>query len=209
MKIFLTGARGDIGKAIKKELESNSIEVICPNSDELDLSLPININSIEVDGLIHCAGINFPKPYNKIKDDELKKLFNINTFSFLELIKQLRFKNGSNIIAIGSIYSTGTNDERCEYVMSKHALYGAVKTLALELSKRKIKVNLVSPGFVETKLTMQNNIKERIYYLKNTIPLGMTKATSIAKFCKFLVNENVDITGQNIIIDGGYSLRGI
>lgn len=209
MKIFLTGGRGGIGKAIKNELESNSIEVIAPTSDELNLSSPIDIDSIEVDGVIHCAGVNFPKPFNKIKNEDIKKLFDINTFSFLELVKRLKIKNGGNIIAIGSIYSTDTNNGRCEYAMSKHALYGAVKTLALELSNKNIKVNLVSPGFVETKLTLKNNSKERIDYLKDNIPLGMTKASSIAKFCKFLINDNVDITGQNIIIDGGYTLKGI
>jgi 3-oxoacyl-[acyl-carrier protein] reductase len=209
MRIFLTGGRGGIGKAIKNELESNSIEVISPTSDELNLSSPMELDNIEVDSFIHCAGINFPKPFDKIENKEIKKLFDVNTFSFLELIKRLKIKNGGNIIAIGSIYSTNTNNGRCEYAMSKHALYGAVKTLALELSTKNIKVNLVSPGFVETQLTLQNNSKERIDYLKNNIPLGMTKASSIAKFCKFLVNDNVDITGQNIIIDGGYTLKGI
>lgn len=209
MKIFLTGGRGGIGEAIKNELESNSIEVVAPTSDELNLSSPIEIDSIEVDGVIHCAGVNFPKPFNEIKNEDIKKLFDINTFSFLELVKRLKIKNGGNIIAIGSIYSTDTNNGRCEYTMSKHALHGAVKTLALELSNKNIKVNLVSPGFVETKLTLQNNSKERIDYLKDNIPLGMTKASSIAKFCKFLINDNVDITGQNIIIDGGYTLKGI
>jgi dTDP-4-dehydrorhamnose reductase len=68
MKIFLTGGRGGIGEAIKNELESNSIKVIAPTSDELNLSSPIEIDNIEVDGVIHCAGVNFPKPFNEIKN---------------------------------------------------------------------------------------------------------------------------------------------
>jgi 3-oxoacyl-[acyl-carrier protein] reductase len=93
--------------------------------------------------------------------------------------------------------------------MSKHAMYGAVKTLALEMAENNIKVNLISPGFVDTNLTRKNNTKERIDFLQNNIPLGLTTPEEIAKICLYFVRGNKFITGQNIIVDGGYSLRNL
>ena len=91
--------------------------------------------------------------------------------------------------------------------MSKHALLGAVKTLALELSSAHIKVNMVSPGFVDTEMTRKNNSKERIAELNSFIPLGLTQPEEIANMCLYLITKNHSITGQNIVIDGGYSCK--
>ena len=86
-------------------------------------------------------------------------------------------------MAIGSLYSTLVKENRIQYCMSKHALFAAVKTMALEMSKDKIKINLISPGFVDTKMTRQNNSEKRINYLKKHIPLNLTSAKDIAEIC--------------------------
>ena len=208
-KIFLTGANGGIGQAIKTRLEENNIEVISPNSKELDLSKDFNFKGLEVDGFIHCAGINSPKPYSNITQEEFYRLFEINTFIFIRLTQQLKFSKGSNIVAIGSLYATQTKEHRAEYAMSKHALYGAVKTLAIEKSKNMIPVNIISPGFVDTALTRKNLDKNRIELLNSSIPLGLTTIWDIADFLLYLIKFNKAITGQTIIIDNGYSLMGI
>ena len=156
MKVFVTGGNGGIGRSIVKKLITEGIEVINPSSEELDLSSKFNVAELKVDGLVHCAGINTPKPYSEVNLEELNNIFQINTFSFLELVRQLDFSIGSNIVAIGSLYSTYTREHRIEYAMSKHALFAAVKTLAIEKSINKIPVNLISPGFVDTPLTRKN-----------------------------------------------------
>lgn len=162
-----------------------------------------------MDGFIHCAGVNSPKSYSNITQEEFYRLFEINTFSFIRLTQQLKFSKGSNIIAIGSLYATQTKEYRAEYTMSKHALYGAVKTLAIEKSEDRIPVNLVSPGFVDTTLTRKNLDTNRIELLNSSIPLGLTTVWDIADFSLYLIMHNKAITGQNIIIDNGYSLIGI
>ena len=103
------------------------------------------------------------------------------------------------------MYSFLVKPERLSYSISKHALLAAVKTMAIEMSDQKIKVNMVSPGFVDTKLTRLNNSQERVEELNKLVPLGLTNANEIAKICLYLVKENQAITGQNIVIDGGYS----
>ena len=207
MKIVLTGSRGGIGKAIKKKLEEENTEIICLNSDEFDFQEKISVNLSDISGLVHCAGINETCSYKKINRDSARKIMDVNTFSFLELCAQIKFKNGANIIAIGSLYSTETNTHRAQYTMSKHALFGAVKTLAMEMAPAK--VNLVSPGFVDTPMTRKNNSAERIAELESKTPLGLTKSDDIAEMCHYLLTKNRCITGQNIVIDSGYSLIGV
>ena len=119
------------------------------------------------------------------------------------------FNNRANILAIGSLYSTETRSGRLAYAMSKHAMLAAVKTLAIEMSDMSICVNMISPGFVDTELTRANNTTNRLNILKDEIPLGMTNPQDISNICNFILNNNTAITGQNIIIDGGYSLIGV
>jgi 3-oxoacyl-[acyl-carrier protein] reductase len=209
MRIFLTGGSSGIGLTIKNTLQQAGIEVIHPTSKELDLSTDFNMDSITVDGFIHCAGINPIADHEDINQTDLLKTFQINTFSFIKLCTQLSFTQGSNIVAIGSLYSTQAKESRIQYTMSKHALYGAVKTLALEKATDKIKVNLISPGFVDTPLTRKNISEERVSFLDKNIPLGLTDSCEIANLCLYLIKQNNAITGQNIKIDGGYSLKNL
>jgi NAD(P)-dependent dehydrogenase (short-subunit alcohol dehydrogenase family) len=208
MIIFLTGGRGGIGSTISKALKQAGINVIEPTSKELDLNSNFKVN-YKVEGFIHCAGVNNIKKHSDVTSEEFTNLFNINTFSFIKLCGQLKFTPGSNIIAIGSLYATNTKENRIQYAMSKHAMYGAVKTLALEKSSEGIKVNMVSPGFVDTKMTRKNNSSDRLNYLEKNIPLGLTDAWEIANLCVYLIKNNRAITGQNILVDSGASLKGI
>ena len=208
MIIFLTGGRGGIGSTISKALKQAGINVIEPTSKELDLSSNFKVD-YKVEGFIHCAGVNNIKRHSDVTSEEFTNLFNTNTFSFVKLCGQLKFTPGSNVIAIGSLYATNTKENRIQYAMSKHAMYGAVKTLALEKSSEGIKVNMVSPGFVDTEMTRKNNSSDRLNYLEKNIPLGLTDAWEIANLCVYLIKNNRAITGQNILVDGGASLKGI
>ena len=210
MVVFLTGGNGGIGSIIHTSLVDAGVDVIAPSSSELNLSGEFDVSQYpEVDGFIHCAGINNIAAYDKIEVSKLYELLGVNTVSFVELCSKLKIKSNSNVIAIGSLYATSTKESRIQYAMSKHALYGAVKTLALELAHNKVKVNMISPGFVDTPLTRKNNTQERIDYLNKNIPLGMTNPLEIANLCVYFIKHNQAITGQNILVDGGYSLKGL
>lgn len=213
MRVVLTGSRGGIGQVIKETLKSQDINVIELTSDKLDLKNKFNLNldsSLDlgkIDGLIHCAGINELASYKQTCRESAKPIMDVNTFSFVELCSQLQFEPSSNIIAIGSIYSIATKENRIQYAMSKHALHGAIKTLAIEMAPHK--VNLISPGFVDTALTRKNNDKDRINELQQKTPLGLTDSQDVASLCLYLLTKNNCITGQNLIVDSGYSLVGI
>lgn len=208
MRIILTGSTGGIGSSIAHRCSSINIDTIEISRDNCDLSKNIKYTNKNIDGLIYCAGVNDPKPYYEYTEIDLQNTFKINALAFVELCQNIKFNREANIIVIGSIYATESRAGRLAYTMSKHALYGAVKTLAIEMSSNKIKVNMISPGFVSTNLTKKNNSIERLDFLNQSIPLGMTETSDITDMCIFML-KNRNMTGQNIIIDGGYSLLGI
>ena len=93
------------------------------------------------------------------------------------------------------------------YSSSKNALVGMTKTLAVEWASSNVLVNAVSPGFTLTELTKTTNTKEQLIDLENKIPARrMAQPIEIARTIAFLCSDlNTYITGQNIIIDGGYT----
>ena len=94
--------------------------------------------------------------------------------------------------------------------MSKHALQGVMKNLALELSQYDIRVNSITPGFIDTKLTRNNLSKEDIVKLETRIPLKrLGNVKDISNMALYLCSEKASyLTGQDITIDGGFIAGG-
>ncbi|PJD93190.1 MAG: hypothetical protein CK424_03100 [Legionella sp.] len=217
--LFITGGRGDIGKAIIDQFKQYDYEIIAPNRTELDLTQPDLIADAiqqfpEVDAFIHCAGINFPKPFTEIEPQDFSNTLMVNAASFYHiaqaLIRQKKLRDKGHILAVSSIYGDISRKGRFSYTASKYCLNGMVKNLALELGQQGIKVNGLAPGFVETQLTHQNNSPETIEHMKKAIPLGhLADVSDIAKAAYFLASkDNCYINGQIIIADGGYTVGG-
>ncbi|HEY5824300.1 MAG TPA: SDR family oxidoreductase [Cyclobacteriaceae bacterium] len=219
-RIFITGGRGEIGQAIINVFSENQYEIISPTSQELDCSNNEsisnyfkNFNGESINAFVHCAGINNPKSFLEVTPDTIFKTIQINTLSFLYLIQKLNpyfINEMSRVVAVSSIYGNISRSKRIEYATSKHGLKGMIQTLALELAERTILVNSVSPGFIATKLTYKNNSAETIANLLADVPLKkLGKPEYIAELIYFLCSEkNNFITGQDIIIDGGYLAGG-
>jgi 3-oxoacyl-[acyl-carrier protein] reductase len=216
--IFITGGNGEIGKAIINQFQDYI--VYAPSSKEMDCSdvnsirkyiLNTGINSIDV--FIHCAGINYPKPYLDSTEDSILNTMKINAFSFIYITQELSkyfINNSTKILAISSIYGSISRVGRLEYNASKSALNGMIKSLALELAPKGIIVNSISPGFIETSLTFKNNSTKTLEEIISNIPLGrLGQPAEIAWYVKLLCSsQNTYLTGQNLIIDGGYLIGG-
>ena len=114
------------------------------------------------------------------------------------------------ILGISSLYGNISREGRAAYAMSKHALNGLISTLALELGPSGILCNTLSPGFVKTKMTLKNNTPETLAALERKIPLGrFASVQDIARIAYFLCSEeNTYISGQDIIVDGGFMAGG-
>ena len=213
--VLVLGASGGIGAAVVNYFEQKGHHVHCPTRDDFDITKPtelINIQNIKV--LVNCVGINPTKPYEEISQQEFKKVIDTNFLGFFDVVKQVTYfmkrNGGGHILNISSLYGSISRKNRLMYATTKHAANGMIKTLALELGQHNIKVNSLSPGFVMTKMTTKNNSKDKIDSWKQKIPLGdLATPEDIAKVAYFLCSsENSYITGQDIIVDGGYSVGG-
>jgi 3-oxoacyl-[acyl-carrier protein] reductase len=215
-KVLLTGGSRGIGKAIF-ELIKDEYDITAPTSKELDLS---NLKSIEnyfkknklsFDILINNAGINIIKEINSILDEDIEKITTINLIAPLKLIqyvsKNMKKNNFGKIVNISSIWGIRSKEKRTLYSGTKFGLIGQTKALSRELGKYNILINAICPGFTATDLTMQSLTKEELKNIQEQIPLKrLAEPQEIAKSVKFLISDdNSYITGQTIIIDGGFT----
>jgi 3-oxoacyl-[acyl-carrier protein] reductase len=117
-------------------------------------------------------------------------------------------ENGfGRIVNITSIWSVISRPGRTLYSLTKWGIVGLTKTLSTELADKNILVNSVAPGFTKTELTESTNTLEERNTIKSLIPVRrFADPIEIANLVLFLSSDlNTYITGQNIVIDGGYT----
>ena len=208
MRILVTGGSRGIGKDICDKFIKEDHEVIAPTREELDLSQPISFIPDKIDVLINNAGINL---IDSVFDGEnYEEIMQVNYFSPLRLFKlclpHMKKQNYGRIINIGSVWLDYAKPGRSAYSASKNALHSLTKSITSEYGAYNILANTVSPGFFITDMTLQNNTEEAIKELRSKIPVGRLGYTNeVADLVYFLSANNSYISGQNIVIDGGYS----
>ena len=207
MKILITGGSRGIGKSIVDRFARANHYIYCPTKLELNLNKKVILACTDFDVVINNAGINPLKMIEEISDEEVMR---VNYFSPFEIVQQcipyMISQKFGRIINIGSIWIDLAKQKRAAYSASKHALHSLTKSLTAEYAKYNILSNTISPGFIETDLTYQNNTKEDIERLVSNIPIGRMGTTEeVANLVYDLSISNTFISGQNIIIDGGYT----
>ncbi len=214
---FVTGSEGGIGSTIVKVLQSSGATVITPSMNELNLSDINSINNylskysdLKVDIFVHCAGINELAGINEISQNSLKRVFDVNFFSAIHLMKafshSMQKQKWGRVVFISSLYGIVSRERRIAYSSSKNALTGLCKSLAIELGGDNILLNCVAPGYVMTEMTRKNLSDEEIKAIEGQMPTGRFQTPEdIAFLTSFLCSDlNQSITGQLIAVDGGF-----
>jgi len=234
---LITGATGGIGLAIvevlskkfnlilvarnEKKLDEisskNSSVLKCMKCDLSDvneikvLTEKIIKDKINVDILVNNAGINNDSLFLRMNSDKWEDVIKTNLTSNFHLTNQISKlmikQRWGRIINITSVVGHTGNVGQANYSASKAGIIGMSKSIALELAKRNITVNCVSPGFIESNMTdlLSENQKESI--LKK-IPLESIGSPYDVAYCvNFLASEESRyITGETIHVNGGLAM---
>ena len=232
--ILITGASGGIGKELVKKFVSLGGNVLGSGTkiEKLDLlkkqypnikvkkfdmaedskikdfidSVTLELGGLDI--LINNAGINMDNLSLRMKDEEWKKVININlTSTFLlskHAIKKMLKNKFGRIVNITSVVGHTGNLGQSNYSASKSGIIGMSKSLATEYAKKNITVNCVSPGFIVSDMTI--NIAENVkLYLTSRIPMGkLGTGEDVSNCVAFLSSlEASYITGETIHVNGG------
>jgi len=235
---IIIGASSEIGLETAKMFAKNGFNLaLTYNSNKIDLSdfadvdiktykLNLNIegeveNFFSIvqddfktfDTLVYCAGVAQKRELIfDVTNEEIDKLFEINIKSAIKCIREFAKltanQNPASIVLVGSFVEK--NGCSCEsiYTSTKSALSGLCKSLASELGNLDIRINVVAPGFIDTK--MNNNLddedKNEIAMMTPLKRLG--QKSDVASAICFLASENASfITGQTLYVDGGLVLE--
>ena len=232
--ILITGGSGGIGKELVKKFVSLGGNVLGTgtNTEKLDLlkkeypnilvkrfdmsehsrivefidNVTLELGGLDI--LINNAGINIDNLSLRMKDEEWKKVIDINlTSTFLltkSAIKKMLKNKFGRIVNITSIVGHTGNLGQANYSASKSAIIGMSKSLAAEYAKKNITINCVSPGFIQSNMTM--NIAEKVkLYLTSKIPMGrLGTGEDVSNCVAFLSSAQASyITGETIHVNGG------
>lgn len=218
-KIILIGRNPERLLSTLSNLEGNGHKIICEDINEYSKIAHQIIDCIKnngpIDGFIHSAGIEKTLLLRNLKHEDYIEIYNTNFISGIEILKTVskkgNFNNGCKIVFISSITSVIARVGTLAYTASKGALVAATRELAVELAPKGINVNCVSPGTVLTpmmeKVLDEMDEDERTKRL-NGFPLGIGMPEDISLSCVFLLSNAARwITGQNIVVDGGYTAK--
>lgn len=234
---IVTGGSNGIGAATAQLLHTNDVEVVVldyeksSDFDSIQLDLR-DLNSVDIaidetvnrygtiDYLVNSAGISVPSPLAGLSMETLRKTMEINLEAPIFLMKkvgELMCNQGfGRIVNVSSIHSKLSEVTSIAYDSSKAGLEAATRTAALEFAEFGVLVNAVSPGFVNTRMSMVDGQPEsesdwfRNFYIENErLPLRRSaQPLEIAELIYWLCSPlNTYVTGQAIAIDGGLSIR--
>lgn len=241
-KALVTGGTKGIGLAIVKEFlelgaevlaiarDTKSIQGKVKNSANLftmegDVTNPefrhqlinrVSQNWGKLDVLVNNVGTNVRRKMVDYSEEEYRNLFEVNLFSMVEisrlaypLLKQAGHASVVNIASVAGSFDLQTGPP---YGMTKAAIIQLTKHLAAEWAPDHIRVNCVSPWYIETPLT--ESVLAQPEKLKNILartPLNrIGKPEEVASLVTYLAMDKASyITGQNIMVDGGMSVKGL
>jgi NAD(P)-dependent dehydrogenase (short-subunit alcohol dehydrogenase family) len=229
-KAVVTGATRGIGYAIAERLLKDGLDVVVTGTsdrgeypigaeyypvdflnDDSVMSFVNYLKNNQIDILVNNAGINKIGEFSTIDINDFDRILRVNLRTpFLlcqAVIPHMKARKWGRIVNITSIFGQISKEYRASYSTSKFGLDGMTVALAAELSEEGILANSIGPGFIDTELTRNILGDKGIAELQGRIPIKrLGQPNEIASFVSWLVSEeNTYMTGQNLMIDGGFT----
>lgn len=187
--------------------------ILCDLTTEEELNNLVEVCP-ELNGLVCNAGVNKLVPIRMLKTADMSNIFSVNTFSPIFLLQKLtkkkKIEDDASVVFTSSISGIGTVAVgESMYIASKGAISAFVKAAALEYSKKGVRVNAVCPGMVQTNMSATYELNEGDNEDLKNYPLGRyaTPEDIAWGIIYLLSNASSWVTGTNMVIDGGLSIK--
>ena len=214
-KVILVDLNENGLQETKELISHNDVEYRALDLTNLDSLIEMVATLPKLDGVASNAGIVLSLLAKFSEPKDMERIFKINTFSHINLIQQLiaqkKLNKGASIVftsSMSGVYCGLAGGSL--YGATKSAILGYTKALAIELAPRGIRVNTIHPGMIETPLTSGTALsKELLEEDAKNYPLGRYgKPEEIAYSIVYLLSDaTVWMTGSQLLIDGGYSVK--
>ena len=214
-KVIITGRNEERLNQTLQQLEGEGHQsFICDLNNEADIDNMVVLIP-EIQGLVNNAGFTKILPLQFLNQEDLNGILQTNTISpillFQKLLKKKKMKKDASVVFTSSLAGIGAcTVGNSMYVATKGAISAFVHCAALELAPKRIRVNAVCPGMVDTGILSSGTLSEdQIKKDQENYPLGrFGRAEEVAWAIIYLLSDaSAWITGDNLVIDGGLSLH--
>ena len=192
--------------------------MVCDVTDAVAVNRAIaGLPSLDV--LVNNAGMNIPQPFVDVSEDNLDRVLNLNIRAMFitaqAAVKKMletsaRKSRGGSVINITSQMGHVGAPTRTVYCLTKHAIEGFTKALAVELAPQNIRVNSIAPTFLETPMTAPMFARpEFAKWVMDRIPLGrLGQLDEVAASVVYVASDAASLmTGASLVIDGGWTAQ--
>jgi len=161
----------------------------------------------KISGIVYSSGIVKDQAFITMAGEQFREVLDVNLFGCYQVIHGLfpllDLKNGAGIVAVSSTGGIRPDAGQTNYAASKAGMIGMMESLAREYAKKRIRANVVAPGFINTDMVDKENRK--IQKSIEEIPMGrLGEPEEVAKAVCFLLGDDASyITAQTLIVDGG------
>ncbi len=207
----------DTADAIHKAGGEASI-IVCDVTNDEKLRKAVS-GLARLDILVNNAGTNFPEPFIEVSDSHLDAMLDLNVracFVAAQASVQVMLKSadlaehGASVVNMSSQMGHVGSPNRTVYCMTKHAVEGLTKAMAVELADKNIRVNSIGPTFSETPMVQRIvDTPEKKEFVMSRIPMGrLAKLEDVAAAAVYLASPAASmVTGTHLIVDGGWTAQ--